>query len=105
VKTDLLVAPVSLVDWIEEDMQREGQPRVAPDTFTQLERPVGRGIVDHEDLNIALVRKSPGNAREHGLDRALGVIRHDEDQQPPTATGCGGTAAGGLFDPHLPCLA
>jgi hypothetical protein len=85
VETDLLIATVSLVGRVEENRQRERQPRIAAKRFATIERPVGRAVVDDEHLDVIVIEETWRDALERRLDRFFRVVRDDEDQQARTA--------------------
>src|SRR5207253_10065922 len=80
-EADLLVAAVPLIDRVEEHMQLERQRLRAANLFPAFEGLVGGGVVDDEDFDVVVVCEPVRYAGEDILDRALRVVRDDEDQQ------------------------
>src|SRR5207244_12968934 len=81
VDDELLVAAVPLVDRVDEYVQREWQRLRAAKLFPGFEGLVGGGVVDDEDFDVVVVCEPVRYAGEDILDRALRVVRDDEDQQ------------------------
>src|SRR5438093_12470478 len=74
----LLIAPVALVFRSAKNSDFESGMRLLVAQAIQKSL-IFRGVVDDQDLDAVLVERG-GNAAEHFLDRCLGVVSDDEDQ-------------------------
>ena len=84
VKTDLLVAAVTLIVRIEQHRQGERKGFIATQDFAASEGLVGRAVVNDQHLDVVVVQQAGGDSAQRLLNRPLGVVGNDEDQQPLT---------------------
>jgi hypothetical protein len=80
-EADLLVAAVPLIDGVEEHVQPEWKRLCPADLLAAFEGLIAGRVVDDEDFDVIVVCKPVRDTGENILDRALRVVRDDEDQQ------------------------
>ena len=80
-EADLLVAAVALVERVVEDAKGERERLVCTKVLSSLEGAVVGRVIDHEYLDGVVVSESRRDPHQDVLDRPLGVVRDDEDQQ------------------------
>jgi len=81
-KSDLLIAPVALIHRIEQHRKWERQVARLRQALCAFKGLVMRRIVDNQYFCF-VVGKRVWNSSDHALNRLLGVVRNDEDENPP----------------------
>src|SRR5436190_21409044 len=80
-KSDLLIAAISLIDRIEQDMQREWEILFGPNGMASFKRLIFRLVIDDENFDVIFIEQPVGKAIQHFLDRRLCVIGNDKDEE------------------------